>query len=205
MKSNPLIILPQSVNALLSPIISEFYRLLDRYIHDYPNDVPYSYNERATLSFFAGAIWKSSNENMVLEEYAVWKENEVKKFMGRRDIWFRIYDKVQNKFIEFRGEAKQKWGKFDSIDIKELLEIAREELRTIERVKPDDKKIGIVFKVPKATSKANPDPNCLEKIHSEIASKNLLQNDESVIVSWYENESLKNYKYPLLLMVLLIK
>jgi hypothetical protein len=202
------VIIPQNSDiAFLSPIISEFSLILDQYIQDYPKDIPYSYNERATLSILAGAIWRSSNKNIVFEEYVVKKEKEKEsiKYKGRRDIWFRIHDKVKDKIIEFRGEAKQKWGKFDSINIKELLEIARKELKSIDKPKPDDKVIGIVFKVPKATSKEKPDSNLLEKIHNEIASNQLLQIDESVIVLCYENVSLKNDKYPLLLMILLIK
>jgi hypothetical protein len=65
-------------------------------------DAPWWYNERATLSQFAGAIWKQ--HGWVLEEFATWKFGERrKKYNGRGDIWFDYDD------ISYVGEAKQCW------------------------------------------------------------------------------------------------
>ena len=68
-------------------------------------DAPWWYNERATLSFFAGAIWQS--QGWVLEEFSTSKLVTTKQQKhyktGRCDILFN----VQNE--KFIAEAKQCW------------------------------------------------------------------------------------------------
>jgi hypothetical protein len=66
---------------------------------------PWWYNERATLSVFAGAVWQS--QGWVLEEFSTEKVVPTRQHRrykpGRCDILFSIKNKT------FIGEAKQCW------------------------------------------------------------------------------------------------
>lgn len=95
-------------------------------------DVPWFYNERASLSQLAGAIWRANPSNLVLEEYACEKGQEggSQRYKGRRDLWFRAEG------VQYWGEAKQHWGSLDSFpkDLEEACRIARQEHDVIERL-----------------------------------------------------------------------
>jgi hypothetical protein len=82
--------------------------LLDRYINTFQNlydeaEIPYKYNERATLSQFAGGIWQADPNNLVLEEFTCDKECDTGTYRGRNDIWFSAGGR------RCYGEAKQEW------------------------------------------------------------------------------------------------
>lgn len=70
-------------------------------------DAPWWYNERASLSIFAGAIWRSGG--YVIEEHATDKAirrgavGRPRHSRGRGDIYFRFSRK------HYIGEAKQLW------------------------------------------------------------------------------------------------
>lgn len=49
-------------------------------------DCPWWYNERALLSLFAGALWRTNNE--AFEEFSEYKRTEAKLSAGRIDLWF---------------------------------------------------------------------------------------------------------------------
>lgn len=72
-------------------------------------DAPYWYNERATLSTFAGAIWKAGG--LALEEYQAKKKHG----LGRVDLWFRWRNK------DYIGEVKQHWVRLDKKGIEDTL------------------------------------------------------------------------------------
>jgi hypothetical protein len=70
------------------------------------SDSPWWYNERASLSFFAGAVWRSGG--WALEEYSSTKKapaiaKDLKTRTGRYDINFAIGSH------EYIAEAKQCW------------------------------------------------------------------------------------------------
>ena len=51
-------------------------------------DNAYFYNERASLSILAAAIWKSNG--IAIEEYTSMKRYENENFNGRVDLWFQV-------------------------------------------------------------------------------------------------------------------
>ncbi len=51
-------------------------------------DAPWWYNERASLSVFAGAIWRSGEA--AFEEYSDLKRGKKRLSSGRIDIWFSV-------------------------------------------------------------------------------------------------------------------
>ncbi|WP_295455929.1 hypothetical protein [uncultured Thiodictyon sp.] len=86
----------------LKPIILQWLRLNRDYIEDCDcRDSLYWYNERANISAFAGATWRSGG--FALEEYNAIKGKEETKGKGRVDL-----------YIQYAGhravfEAKQHW------------------------------------------------------------------------------------------------
>jgi hypothetical protein len=91
----------------LSRTMETMFSLIDAYVDFHSGegliDVPYHYNERATLSILAGALWRSDPANLVLEEYRTDKSWTEGSYKGRQDIWFRAAGN------ECYGEAKQQW------------------------------------------------------------------------------------------------
>jgi len=93
-------------NQELKPLERVFHKLIDlteEFCRNVKNDAPYWYNERANVSFLAGAIWRCGG--MCLEEYASDKTWEKEKYPGRTDIWFYLDGK------EYIAEAKFGWIK----------------------------------------------------------------------------------------------
>lgn len=95
----------------MRPVLDSFYGIIDRYIDRYVYDsgdyfdVPYYYNERATLGVLAGAVWlHNPKNNFVLEEYSTEKQSG----KGRQDIWFLIDDESSPGSHSCYAEAKQR-------------------------------------------------------------------------------------------------
>jgi hypothetical protein len=65
------------------------------------SDGPWWYNERASLSYFAGAVWRCNG--WALEEFTTSKKRRGKERYGRGDIIFGIGHN------QFTAEAKQSW------------------------------------------------------------------------------------------------
>jgi hypothetical protein len=81
--------------------LRRWFGVLDQYrdaAHTEP-DVAYWYNERATLSTLAGALWLSGC--MVLEEYRTVRGGDGSRAHGRADLWCKIGE------AEYTVEAKQ--------------------------------------------------------------------------------------------------
>jgi hypothetical protein len=99
--------------AFLRGPLNVMFSIIDTYIEkfdrpgreDLPGQMerPYFYNERATLSLFAGAVWRSNPANLVLEEFCDEKCSTGDPYKGRSDIWFEAGG--QSCF----AEAKQDW------------------------------------------------------------------------------------------------
>ena len=70
----------------------------------------YWYNKTATLSTFAGAIWKSNGD--LLQEYKETEGQRKGKWQGNADLWFKVYK------THYLAEVTQKWVSFapDSTD-----------------------------------------------------------------------------------------
>ena len=115
------------------------------------NDVPWWYNERASLSVLAGAAWRS--KGIAFEEYS-----DRKRFRSKRaDSSFRSYAGRVDIYIEinrhyFIGEAKSCWptiptrSRNQSQYIERFLTAAKRDIR---KSRPDgQRRLAIVFVSP---------------------------------------------------------
>jgi hypothetical protein len=84
----------------LSPALEEWTRLIAEYRRRQPDDAPYWYGERASLSLLCAAIWRT--DGIALEEYSAFKGDEALA-RGRADLWLKI-----GRFT-ITVEAKQCW------------------------------------------------------------------------------------------------
>jgi len=88
----------------LHPVLKKWCHLMETRWPDWVNnDAPWWYNERASLSVFAGAVWQSNG--LAFEEHSARKGVGRHDHAGRSDIWFRVGTTA------FAGEAKQCWTK----------------------------------------------------------------------------------------------
>lgn len=120
-------------------------------------DIPWWYNERASVSHFAGAIWK--NKGWVTEEFVVQRSDRAKtseeggKRRGRCDISFEVEK------LKVIAEAKQAWPPITrprcyAAAVRNKLMDAAKEIRELD---PDDgyERYAIVFASPYVTSDAD--------------------------------------------------
>jgi len=141
--------------AFLSNPIDRMFAIMDRYVDDHKAtrclDLPYHYNERATLSILAGAIWRSDDNNLVLEEFRTDKKWTEGNYKGRQDIWFRASGQA------CYGEAKQEWIPLYRVrdDVNKLLSVLEQEteagqqaLPTVRVPERPDLGLGILFVTP---------------------------------------------------------
>jgi len=131
-----------SLSALSS--VFRYWQVLNEIWED--DDAPWWYNERATVGFLAGAIWKYGG--WVLEEFGADKFSDQKRkksFSGRCDIAFGIDDQL------YWGEAKQCWptlnGKNNNQMATTNLELASKQVRSGKE--RGYKGLAIVFVAPK--------------------------------------------------------
>jgi hypothetical protein len=81
--------------------LSAWVRLNRQYCVTIPNDTPWSYNERASLSFLAAAVWNAGGE--ALEEYSTRKGRGQLNRTGRCDVYCHIATS------DCAGESKMDW------------------------------------------------------------------------------------------------
>ena len=98
---------------ILRPIVEQWLKINREYIEDYDyEDCLYAYNERSTISSFAGAVWRCGG--YAQEEYiAVKGENEKN---GRIDLYFNFANKdviveAKQKFIKLIPNSKKNFEK----------------------------------------------------------------------------------------------
>jgi hypothetical protein len=111
------------------------------------NDAPWWYNERASLSLLAGAVWVCGGT--AFEEYAADKKNLAQRlrYKGRSDIYFVLGDK------HFVAEAKWHWsgatrsGRRTAETIRSKLRSATNDVRKQPRVEGQTP-LGILFVTP---------------------------------------------------------
>ena len=161
----------------LQPVLEQWQNLNDDLTWFEYDDAPWWYNERASLSIFAGAIWKSGGS--VFEEFSSIKENVTKQtYSGRCDIEFSVGRS------EFIGEAKQCW-----IDLNENLQ---KNIRDVESsindavsdarqapVWENHSRVGIVFVVPSISKKKKENIDIHLRSFIELVTK-----IEDVTVAW---------------------
>ena len=71
-------------------ILENLIKAHSKYMNECIGDNAYFYNERASLSILAAAIWKSNG--IAIEEYTSVKRHNNENFKGRVDLWFQIED-----------------------------------------------------------------------------------------------------------------
>jgi hypothetical protein len=132
--------------AFLEPTLRSMSQAMDRYVEFvmslHPEqDTPYMYCERATLSQFAGGVWLSDPDNLVLEEYVSDKQCDAGKYRGRGDIWFKAGGAL------CCGEAKQGWvslARQRHTGWNDKLAVLRDECEAAYRNSEDDRAVGSV-------------------------------------------------------------
>jgi hypothetical protein len=112
-------------------------------------DAPWWYNERASLSIFAGAVWSCQN-GQCLEEYATRKADVTgrgrrRTKAGRGDLEFGVGS------WEYVAEAKQAWPILGGKSVPEHVEECLRNARRDSSKTPDDelRRLGIAFVSPK--------------------------------------------------------
>jgi hypothetical protein len=139
------------------PSLRSFSDVLDAWIkanvlcaYEWGDDVPWWYNERASLSVLAGAVWKVGG--IAFEEFSTKKRKKQRKkglgklYLGREDLYIKIGDH------HFIAEAKQIWSgatrrNYDPTDrIQRELETA---CAQIKKSPPNgQRRLGMLFVVP---------------------------------------------------------
>ena len=69
-------------------ILINWIKAHQKYMKQCKDDNAYFYNERASLSILAAAIWKSNG--IAIEEYTSEKKYKNESFNGRVDLWFQL-------------------------------------------------------------------------------------------------------------------
>jgi hypothetical protein len=91
---------------VLKKVLVEWQSMQDPSWWREKNDVPWWYNERASLSFFAGAVWRCKGwafEEFITRKHITTRRGKRQNRHGRGDIMFGI------KGQSFVAEAKQCW------------------------------------------------------------------------------------------------
>jgi hypothetical protein len=127
----------------LAPVLDQWVKTVKLCVSTWNGeDVPWWYGERASLSLFAGAIWRSGG--LAFEEYASgkrFKSKKVGEYKGRADLYFELGKRG------FVAEAKHAWSRARlSIDhrsnLQKRLSTAQEDIAC---VAGDGVKLAILF------------------------------------------------------------
>ena len=129
----------------LHPILKSWINTTLEYLKYFDEpDCSWWYNERASLSSFAAAVWKVGG--IALEEYAIDKGKEHELWTGRCDLFMGL------KSDQFACEAKQAWcpigrtAKNGIVNLKKGLTEACKDARKLP--KEEGRRLGICFAVP---------------------------------------------------------
>jgi hypothetical protein len=133
-------------------LLHEWINIIDEYCaNENGDDAPYWYNEQASVSLLAGAVWKL--KGFAFQEYRDIKGRGKHKWQGRVDLFFRL--KSVNYIVEAKPLFLDLTKKSTVSGIKQKIE---EKLRTAraEAVESNiygDKSLGIIFVVPRVLKK----------------------------------------------------
>jgi len=87
---------------VLRPVLLAWFEVLEKYLESFDyKDCQWWYNERATLSSLAAAVWMAGG--IALEEYCTTKGKKGNSWSGRCDLYFSLRTR------DFACEAKQVW------------------------------------------------------------------------------------------------
>lgn len=125
-------------------------------------DAPWWYNERASVSHFAGAIWK--NDGWVTEEFVVSRKGRggpnyrIINIHGRCDISFEVESLNEVESLKIIAEAKQVWPSLNSTRASEVVRtgLNKAKKEVIERPASNGyERYAMVFASPYVTSDAD--------------------------------------------------
>lgn len=130
----------------LKPVVEQWHTLMAD-----PDWIvaPWWYNERASLSVLAGAIWLTGGrafEEFSAEKHSASLRAKPGRRLGRCDIWFRV------KWREYVAEVKQCWPNISRgtagahTQARESLAQARQEVKRV--YEPDATRLAIAFITP---------------------------------------------------------
>lgn len=125
----------------VAPILEQWICIHAEYVKQYKfEDCLYWYNERANVSAFAGAVWKSGG--FALEEYSSQKGTEENRANGRVDLYF------SKKGDEAIAEAKMEWlyfGERTRLDLKEKIDrvVSKSKTDTINSLHANPYELGL--------------------------------------------------------------
>jgi hypothetical protein len=111
-------------------------------------DCPWWYNERASISILAGAIWNT--RGIALEEYASRKRKGRANSHGRCDLYFKLGNteyvtEAKHCWLNAGRQAKHMTGIIEAF----ILDACRDSERNRHTVKNDETLLGILFIVPR--------------------------------------------------------
>jgi len=134
-------------------VLWEWINVVDRCTRSWVwEDVPWWYNERASVGIFAGAVWRSGG--IALEEFSsakLWTASEgdaaEERYAGRCDLYFKLGKE------EFSAEAKQLWpaaGKRAPNPVAEIQDSLTKALWEVRanRAEPGEQQLALVFASP---------------------------------------------------------
>ncbi|MBU4313823.1 MAG: hypothetical protein KJ821_03400 [Actinobacteria bacterium] len=164
----------------IEALLSKWVKMHESFCNYSTKDSLYWYNERASISTLAGAVWKCSEFS--LEEYRTIKKYRKGSWSGRADLWFTWRKR------EYYVETKQTWislSKKSNVStatgrINKALQNAIKEAAYIE--KEEGQALGLVFVIPYIRS--------TESDHMDSRLKILIEQVEKV------NYEIMAYTFP---------
>ncbi len=130
---------------VLRPVLLAWFEVIEKYSESFGyEDCQWWYNERATMSSLAAAVWRAGG--IALEEYGTKKGKKGDSWSGRCDMYFSL------KTQDFACEAKQVWcaigrrAKAGLGKITDALTTACSDARCLG--KNQGRRLGICFAIP---------------------------------------------------------
>lgn len=168
------------------------------------DDAPWWYNERASVSQLAGAIWRCRpriKPAWVLEEFSVERSVDDRRGYGRCDL---LIDLGKLRLIT---EAKQLWPRLDlgadieiAAELKALQEEAASQLDSLKAPPKDYAPFTLTFISPAVTERLNADPSSLNAQLEELISATRRAGRKSTCLAWAfpasRRNTLESPRYP---------
>jgi hypothetical protein len=132
---------------ILNPLLNKWIKTNIELVQYWQDDLPWWYNERASISVLAGAAWKTGG--LAFEEYTADKRTGKKrhpKYSGRIDLYLKVKEE------QFIAEAKYYWSGATFVSattsekLREKLKEACDGIRICPRA--GQRKLGILFATP---------------------------------------------------------
>ncbi len=165
----------------LRPVLKKWQEIIERRdVKNIERDAPWWYNERASISQLAGAVWLCGgwvSEEFGTEKVSVQRQKE--KFNGRCDIAFGLRRK------NFWGEAKQCWPALlhENLQAKEMVEkhLRRACNEVLEGITQDYAGLAITFVSPKI-SPSTANNIGVDNVINDLVMR--LYNIQNVTLAW---------------------